>query len=429
MTLLLIVLMLGVSAFFSASEIAFVTANRLKAEVRAHREGMVGRVVREFIRDPGRFLTTTLVGNNVALVLYSMLVALYLEPPLASLFTGWFGPEGPIELLVLGTQTLIAALVVLIFGEIIPKSLAREPADGVVFAVALPLKLTYWLFLPIIALAGWISRRLALALGVPTDTFQQFLRRDYEAVVRESREAGSLDLDEEESTILTNVFEFQATRVKDVMVPRTAIEGVPEGAALDLVRERFIETGFSRLVVYRDNVDHIVGMVKAHDLFVQPDTLAAITREVPFIPEAKRAKDLLAEMLQSGSPLAVVIDEYGGTAGLVTVEDLLEELFGEIRDEYDEPEVEARRVDDGVYIVGGRAETHLLNEEFGLSLPVEDGFETIAGLMLDRLGTIPEVGQELVVGRYRLAVLDASAHRIEQVRVTLLPPEEAGRQE
>jgi putative hemolysin len=420
-TLLLILLALALSAFFSGSEIAFVTANRLKAEVRAHREGMVGRLVREFIREPSKFLTTTLVGNNVALVVYSLLMALYLEPPLTSAFVGWLGSEAPLELLVLVSQTIIASVIVLLFGEILPKSLAREPADWVIFGVAVPLKLTYWLFLPIIALAGWMSQGLARAFGVHGSSFQQFLRRDYEAVVRESRESGSLDLDEEESTILSNVFEFQATRIKDVMVPRTAIEAVPEDAPMEEIRQRFVASGYSRLLVYRDNIDNVTGVVKAHDLFEQPESLSEIVRSVPVVPEAKRAKDLLYEMLAKGSPMAVVVDEYGGTAGVVTVEDLLEELFGEIRDEYDEPDG-VEELPSGVYVVEGRAEIHVLNEEYGLRLPDEEGYETVAGLLLNRLTTIPKPQQEVEVDGYRLTVLEASASRVERVQITPVAP-------
>lgn len=416
MEILLIVLMIVLSAFFSGSEIAFVTANRLKAEVRAHREGAVGRLVREFIREPARFLTTTLVGNNIALVLYSALMALYLDPPLRAFAHGVLGPEGAVEGLVLVLQTLVASTVILIFGEIIPKSLFREPADRVVFAAAVPLKLTYWLFLPIIKVAGWTSSLLVRLMGVEAQTFQQFLRSDYEAVVRESRESGTLDLDEEESEILSNMFELRSLRVKDSMVPRTDIEAIEEGAALAAARARFVETGFSRLPVYRESVDHVVGVVVAHDLFQRPERLADIVRDVPFVPEAKGAKDLLYEFLATGTSMAIVIDEYGGTAGLITVEDLLEELFGDIRDEFDEAEVTARQLNDSTFLLSGRAEVHTLNEDFGLALP-EGDYDTIAGLLLDRLTTFPKEREEFELEGYRVTILKAAANRIETVKL------------
>lgn len=423
MELLLIVLMIVLSAFFSGSEIAFVTANRLKAEVRAHREGFAGGLVREFIREPARFLTTTLVGNNVALVVYSALMALYLDPPLTALAHGWLGPETPVEGLVLILQTLIASTVILIFGEIIPKSLFREPADRVVFAAAVPLKITYWLFLPIIKVAGWTSALLVRLTGVKAQTFQQFLRSDYEAVVRESRESGTLDLDEEESEILSNMFELRSLRVKDSMVPRTDVEGVEESATLAEVRARFVETGFSRLPVYRENIDHIVGVVVAHDLFQRPKRLADIVRGVPFVPEAKGAKDLLYEFLATGTSMAIVVDEYGGTAGLISVEDLLEELFGDIRDEYDVAETMVRQLNETTLLVSGRAEIYTLNEDFGLNLP-EGDYDTLAGLLLDRLTTFPKEREEFELEGYRVTILKASANRIEAVKLVRSGPPE-----
>jgi CBS domain containing-hemolysin-like protein len=421
MTIALIVLMLVLSAFFSGSEIAFVTANRLKAEVRAHREGFVGGVVREFIREPAKFLTTTLVGNNVALVLYSTLMALALDEPLREFSHGLLGPETPVEGLVLALQTVIASTVVLLFGEILPKSLFREPADRVVFACALPLKLTYWLFLPVIKIAGWLSQVLVRLTGVEAQSFQQFLRSDYEAVVRESRETGTLDLDEEESELLSNVFELRNLRVKDSMVPRTDVEGVDEGATLAEVYARFVETGFSRLPVYRDNVDRVVGVIVAHDLFQRPERLADIVRNVPFVPEAKRAKDLLYEFLASGTSMAIVIDEYGGTAGLVTVEDLLEELFGDIRDEFDEAVEEVRQINEYTFLVSGRTEVHTLNADYGLDLP-EGDYDTVAGLLLDRLSSIPKEREEFTLDGYRVTILKASAHRIDTVRIVRESP-------
>ncbi|MEP0547025.1 MAG: hemolysin family protein [Rhodothermales bacterium] len=421
MTIALIVLMIVLSAFFSGSEIAFVTANRLRAEVRAHREGFVGNVVREFIREPARFLTTTLVGNNVALVLYSALMALYLDPLLRSSLLGLLGPETPVEGLVLILQTIIASTVILIFGEIIPKSLFREPADQVVFACAVPLKVTYWLFLPIIKVAGWTSSLLVRLTGVEAQTFQQFLRSDYEAVVRESRESGTLDLDEEESEILSNVFELRHLRVKDSMVPRTDVEGIEEGATMAEAQARFVETGFSRLPVYRENIDRIVGVVVAHDLFLRPAKLSDITRDVPFVPESKRAKDLLYEFLAKGTSMAVVIDEYGGTAGLISVEDLLEELFGDIRDEFDEEEEGVRRVDEHTLLVSGRTEVHTLVEDYGLTLD-EGDYDTIAGLLLDRLSSIPQEREEFELDGYRFTILKATANRIDTLRIVRETP-------
>lgn len=418
MGLALILLMLVLSAFFSGSEIAFVTANRLKTEVRARQSGWLGRVVQEFMADPGTFLTTTLVGNNVALVVYSTLMSLYLEAPLAAFFEDTVG-LGDSAAAVLVTQTIVAALVVLVVGEVLPKSLLRQPPGRVVFALAGPLKVTYYVFWPVIKLAGWVSGLFVRLVGGEQDTFQQFLRRDFELAIRESRETGTLDLDEEESEILSNVFELRSLRVKDSMVPRTEIYAVEEAASLEDVRQTFIATGFSRLPVYRENIDKIVGVVLAHDLFHAPDSLAAILRPARVVPESKPARDLLFDFLKGGATLAVAVDEYGGTAGIVTLEDLLEELFGDIRDEHDAAAAPVRQIEDGVWLVHGRVELEDLEAETGLVLP-EGDYDTVAGYLLSHVGSVPAERDVVDLDGLRFSVLKATPSRIEAVRIRKL---------
>lgn len=414
----LIVLMLGLSAFFSGSEIAFVTANRLKTEVRARQSGWVGRIVQEFISDPGTFLTTTLVGNNIALIVYSTLMSVLLEPGLTSFFgdvLGFTSTGG----WVLFSQTIIAALIVLVIGEVIPKSLLREPSGTVLLALAVPLKLTYYAFWLIIKAAGWTSGLLVKLVGTESDTLQQFIRRDFELVIRESRATGAIDLDEEESEILTNVFELRTLRVKDSMVPRTEIRAVEEGATLSEVRDVFVETGFSRLPVYKENIDRITGVVLAHDLFHAPESLSSILRPVRVVPESKLAKDLLFDYLSTGTTLAVAVDEYGGTAGIVTLEDLLEELFGDIRDEHDKEMAPIQKVDENTYILQGRVELKDLADETGIVLP-EGDYDTVGGYLLDQLGSVPNERESCDLNDLRFTVLKAAANRIELVRMTRL---------
>ncbi len=416
--LALILLMLVLSAFFSGSEIAFVTANRLKTEVRARQSGWLGRVVQEFMADPGTFLTTTLVGNNIALVVYSTLMSLYLEAPVTGFFEGTLGLEDP-TIWVLITQTVIAALVVLIVGEVLPKSLLRQPPGRVLLALAGPLRVTYWVLWIPIKLAGWVSGLFVRVAGGQADTFKQFLRRDFELVIRESRETGAIDLDEEESEILSNVFELRSLRVKDSMVPRTEIRAVEENASLEDVRQTFIETGFSRLPVYRENIDKIVGVVLAHDLFHAPGSLASILRPARVVPDSKPARDLLFDFLHGGATLAVAVDEYGGTAGIVTLEDLLEELFGDIRDEHDAAAAPVREIEDGVWLVHGRVELEDLASETGITLP-EGDYDTVAGYLLSHAGSVPAERDVFELEGLRFTVLKASANRIEAVRIRTL---------
>ena len=412
-----ILLTLALSAFFSGSEIAFVTANRLRTEVSARQAGGTGRLVQGFLADPQTLLTTTLVGNNIALVVYSTLMSVALEPPLAAFFTA-LGADDPTGL-VLTSQTILAALLVLVVGEVIPKSLLREPPSRVLLALAVPLRATYVLFWALIKLAGWTSGLLVRLAGTPADTFRQFIRRDFEILIRESRDAGALDLDEEESEILTNVFELRSLKVKDSLVPRTEVRAVDETATLDEVRAAFMETGFSRMPVYRESIDRVVGVVLAHDLFHAPGSLEEIVRPARAVPETKPARDLLFDFLTGGSTLAVVVDEYGGTAGIVTLEDLLEELFGDIRDEHDAAAAPIRRVDDRTFVLHGRVELDDLAAETEIALP-EGDYDTLAGYLLAQIGSVPDEADTHDLDGFRFTILKASPSRIEVVRMMRL---------
>jgi CBS domain containing-hemolysin-like protein len=299
---------------------------------------------------------------------------------------------------------LIVALAAVAAAQVVPKALLREPPARVVVALAVPVKLLMWALLAFTLLA----RRIAGAGA---------LRREFDLALRD--EAGPADLDEEEVEMLENVIELRTLRVHDSMVPRTEIRAVEEGADVETVRRVFVESGHSRLPVYRESLDRIVGVVLAHDLFHDPDSLATITREVPFVPESRPSRDLLFELLRGGVTMAVVLDEFGGTAGIVTVEDLLEELFGDIRDEHDPAEAMLRRIDDRTFLAAGRATLEEVEEEFGLVIPAGD-YDTVGGYLLDRVGTIPEARQSFVFDGLRLTVLDATANRIGTVRVERL---------
>ncbi len=419
MTFAIILLMLVLSAFFSGSEIAFVVANRLRVEVLTRRRGVVGRIVREFMQDPSAFLTTTLVGNNIALVVFSTLTAFYLEDPLDRLWVAAGLGSSGIELAVLITQTAAASILVLVFGEILPKSVMRETANRAVFLLAIPLRISYYLLLPLVKTAAGAATCMMRLFRIETDSFVGFMRRDFEAIIEESRESGELDLDEEETEMLSNVFAMNAIRVKESMAPRTEIEAVEEHTPVDELLHRFLETGHSKLPVYQKNIDHIVGMVFAYDLFHGPKTMEEIMRPAQFVPEAKRSKELLREFLETNTSVAIVIDEYGGTAGLVTLEDLLEELFGDIQDEFDSEKEALRQIGENKYIAAGRAEIDELSDRFGIVLP-EGDYETLAGYLLDRIGSIPTQHEHFAFDGYQFDILKAEVNRIELVRLTKL---------
>lgn len=409
MALSVIISTLFLSAFFSGTEIAFVAANRLRVEVRARRRGVLGHLVTFFFESPTRLLTTTLVGNNIALVIFSTVMALVLAEPLSRYVSG----ESP-QLIV---QTLIAAIVVLLIGEILPKTIMRETANRAVFFLAIPLAVTYIVLLPLILLVGWTSQLLLKGLGGASDQLTRFSRRSFEKMIEENVERGSLDLDAEETEMLTNVFGLHAKRAKVCMTPRTEIVSISEDTSLEKFRQLCVESGYSKIPVYRENIDTIVGIAFAYDLFESPKTLQEIVRPARFVPESKPAKELLREFRDSHRSIVIVIDEYGGTAGLITREDLLEELFGDIQDEFDTEKVTMSEIAPRTYRFSGKAEIDEINERFDLAIPTGD-FETIAGFILDHSGAIPSSNDRLVIGAFRIEILKASRNRIELVQLS-----------
>jgi putative hemolysin len=419
MEIALILVALVLSAFFSGSEIAFVAANRLRVEVFARRGGLVGRWVSEFLEQPATLLTTTLVGNNLALVIYSTLVALYLEAPLQVFFGELLGLPGAADVLALAAQTIVASVVVLLIGEVLPKSIMREVANRAVFWLAFPLRMTYYLLLPMILISRWTASALMKAVRIDSNSFSEFIRRDFELLIEESKRTGELDLDEEESTLVSNVFAMGTIKVRESMMPRTNMIALEESASLEDAQELFVSTGHSKIPIYRDNIDNIVGIAFAYDLFSNPDSLKSMLRPATFVPETKLSKELLKEFLETNTSIAIVIDEYGGTAGLVTSEDLLEEIFGDIRDEFDVEENMLRILSEDAVIASGRLEVDDLAEESNIELPDGD-FETVAGYLLERLGTIPKVRDEFELDGYRFVVLRATASRIDLVRISRL---------
>lgn len=419
MEIALILATLFLSAFFSGSEIAFVAANRLRVEVFARRGGLVGRWVSEFLEQPATLLTTTLVGNNLALVIYSTLVALYLEAPLQVFFGELLGLPGAADVLALAAQTIVASVVVLLIGEVLPKSIMREVANRAVFWLAFPLRMTYYLLLPLILISRWTASALMKAVRIDSNSFSEFIRRDFELLIEESKRTGELDLDEEESTLVSNVFAMGTIKVRESMMPRTNMIALEESASLEDAQELFVSTGHSKIPIYRDNIDNIVGIAFAYDLFSKPESLKAMLRPATFVPETKLSKELLKEFLETNTSIAIVIDEYGGTAGLVTSEDLLEEIFGDIRDEFDVEENMLRILSEDAVIASGRLDVDELAEESTIELPDGD-FETVAGYLLERLGTIPKVRDEFELDGYRFVVLRATANRIDLVRISRL---------
>lgn len=422
MEFIIIVVTIFASAFFSGSEIAFVSANRLKLEIESRKGSLVSRSLAFFNEKPETFLTTTLVGNNIINVLYATLMAIFLIEPVRSIYTTWMGVE-PSTAIILLIQTIVASLVIMIFGEIIPKAIFRIQADFMVKVVAVPLRVLNVILRPLISVANSSSGILVRLLNTGSERSDKIFRRqDVEMILKELRDTGGgQDLDQEDSQILHNVLELSNKRVKETMVPRTEMIAVDQNAAIDEIQRIFIASGFSKLPVFQDNIDDITGVVFAYDLFHSPKSIADIIRPVKLIPSSKKSKDLLAEFRQSNSSVAIVIDEYGGTAGMVTIEDLIEEVVGDIQDEYDTEDEFIKRLDANTFILSGNVDLDELHEKYPeVDLKnSEDDFETVAGYIINHIGRIPKVNEELFIEGDKFIISKATPNRLDTVKLKL----------
>ncbi len=412
------------SGFFSGSEIAFVSANRLKLEIEARKDTFLAKSLAYFLHKPETFLTTTLVGNNIVNVLYATLMAIFLYTPVQQGYEVIVGSV-PSAAMILLIQTVIAAVVIMIFGEILPKAFYRIQAEFMVKMVSVPMRLTNWLLKPLIGISNSSSNILVKLLKVGNERGERvFRRQDVEMIFKELADSGGgEDFDREDSEILQNVLELSNKRVKETMIPRTEIIAVEKKSTIEEVKNTFITSGHSKLPVFQETIDDIIGVVFAHDLFHHPESLGEIMRPVKLIPSSKKSKDLLTEFRQSNISVAIVIDEYGGTAGMVTIEDLIEEVVGDIQDEYDTEETIIKRVAPEMYVVSANVEIEDLlmkYPEIGLSdQEGHDKFETLAGYIINHLGRIPKVNEEIVIGRHKFIISKATPNRLEMVKLIL----------
>lgn len=419
---LLIVLTIILSAFFSGSEIAFVSANRLKLEIESRKTSWTGSIVNSFVRKPETFLTTTLVGNNIVNVVYATLMTIYLVAPVTRIYESWLGST-PSSVVLLIIQTVIAAVVIMLFGEILPKALFRIHADWWMKIIAVPQQICNWLFRPLIYLADKSSDLIIKLINPEIDrSGRVFRRQDVELIFQELRDSGGEDLDKEDSEILHNVLELSNKRVKESMIPRTDIVAVEKATSLDDTLKLFISSGYSKLPVYQESIDDIIGVIFAYDLFSNPQDLTEIMRPIKLVPSSQKSKDLLSEFRKSNVSVAVVIDEYGGTAGMITIEDLLEEVVGDIQDEYDKEDYFVKKLSDNTYILSGGLEIEDLLTKFPeIELPEESSeYETVAGYIINALGRIPKVNEELLIDGNKVIISKATPSRIETVKLVVM---------
>lgn len=409
------------SAFFSGMEIAFVSSNKVRAEIEMSRGGIINGLLNIFYGNREMFISTLLIGNNIANIVYSMAMARLLTIPLQQWITN--------EALLLLVQTIIATLIILLFGEFIPKSVFRINPNASLRTASIPLFMIYCLLYPISLFTEWISASLMKLFGIKmsstrvrlitVDELDAYLQENIDKHEDENKTV------EREVKIFENALDFGDTRLRDCMVPRNEIVAVDvEDTTRDDLVKLFSRSGLSKIVVYKENIDDVIGFIQVSELFVTDVDWKTRLKPVIFAPESLLARKMMQRLMGEKRSMAIVIDEFGGTSGMVTLEDLVEEIFGEIEDEHDRNRLTARQINESSYEFSGRMEIEEINERFHLDIPESDDYQTLAGYLLAENEAIPNVGDVLELPPYRFTVERQSAARIELVRVDVIQNEE-----
>lgn len=412
-TLVYILISLLFSAFFSGMEIAFVSSNKLRFELDKTDKSLSSRILDIFYRNPSRFITTMLVGNNIALVVYGLQMAILLEPYIARFVSS--------EALIVLLQSVISTLLILVTGEFIPKMIFKINPNFSLRLFAFPLFVIYIVLYPLSTFSSLLSFVLLKLAGIKNlqhSTDRALGKVDLDYFIQQSIEDAPQNSNmDKEVKIFQNALDFSNVRLRDCIVPRTEIVACDTDATLDELKNKFIETGLSKIIVYKENIDDIIGYIHSSELFAHPGNWTDVVRPVPIVPETMAANRLMKVLMGNKKSMAVVVDEFGGTAGIVTLEDLVEEIFGEIEDEHDTRSYVARKVSENEYILSGRMEIDTLNEKFGLELPESDNYVTIAGFILYYLEKFPKLNETVEIGRFSFKILKMTATKIELVRM------------
>jgi putative hemolysin len=402
------------SAFFSGMEIAFVSANKLHIELEKKRKGFIPNILKKLTKNSSKFITTMLVGNNISLVLYSYFMG--------KVIVEYYGINSIL------IQTVISTILILVTAEFLPKAIFRVYANETLKVFALP---AYFFYILLYVFSFFIN-------GI-SDFFLKFIFRtdkDAQQTVFSKEELGNYiteqlefgnDSEEEidsEIQIFQNALEFQKVKAREIMVPRTEILAIEIHEKVSKLSESFINSGFSKILVYKTSLDDIIGHVNAFELFKKPKTIKSILLPVEIVPESMMINDVLNSLMKKRKSIAIVVDEYGGTSGMITVEDVVEELFGEIEDEHDVQDLTDERITETEFKFSARLEIDYLNEEYNLNIPKEEAYETLGGFIIDHTENIPEKGEVLEILGYEITILGVSSSKIEEIRLKILDREQ-----
>ena len=408
--------MILLSGIFSGSEIAFVQSSKVRMAIDATRGGWIDKIIRRFSDNEDMFISTLLVGNNTVLVIYGITISILINPTLER----WFDHN---EALVLVCNTLFSTMIILLAGEFLPKATFRINPNLTIRILALPLYLFYLCLYPVSWLVSGISSLLKKIFGIrdaeeeksapiTVEQLDDYIEENIDSV-------GSIHDVENEVKIFRNAIDFKDMQIGDCMIPRNEIVAVSvDNVSLEELKQRFIETGLSKIVVFKEDIDDVIGYIHISELFNTDGDWKKCLKKVIFTPETMLANKMMRRMIAEKRSLVIVVDEFGGTAGLVTLEDLVEEIFGDIEDEHDHNNSWGKELDSGLYSFSGRAEISMINEEYDLDLKESDEYHTIAGFLLDNLGQMPEQGKVYKIGRYEFKVVKMTENRILEIEVS-----------
>ncbi len=409
--LILIITTLAFSAFFSGIEIAFISANRLKIALDQNQGGIRANILSKFAKNPSQFIGTMLLGNNVAIVIYGMLMAFSLEP-----FIGRFTSN---DILILFIQTIISTLLVLFFAEFLPKAIFRINPNRIISFFAIPLRIITIILYPLTFITVGLAN-LILKVFIKGDSnvneIIAFEKTDLDSYLEESlnKTENKEELDHEVK-IFHNALNFSEVIARDCMIPRNEVIAFELEDEINDLLNTFIETGLSKILIYRNNIDNIIGYIHSYDMFKNPENIKTALLPVSIVPESITANNILEELIQKNRSIAIVVDEYGGTAGMVTMEDVIEEIFGEIIDEHDLGDVSHRQLTESKFEFSGRTEIDFINDNYNLSIPENEEYETLAGYIIKQTAEIPKQGDIIYVDGFEIIILEVSQAKIEHV--------------
>ncbi len=415
MTYLYILIALIFSGFFSGTEIAFLSSDKLRLEIDRSKGGIRAKILSHFYASPDRFITTMLLGNNVALVIYGLLIAEVLDPVLGQINS---------DVLILFLQSLIGTIFILFMGEFIPKTIFKSNANEALELLSIPLLLTYLILFPFVYVIGFLTKGVLLLFGQKdlAPIVQPLSTLDLEHYLESNQPVGKDGEVETEVKIIQKAISFPSLQVRECLIPRNEIVAVDINTEKSKLEELFTQTGYSKIIVYKESIDDIIGYIHSSEMFKDNDWQKQIVPAV-FVPGSMFASKLMTQLMQKKKSIAVVIDELGGTAGMATLEDIVEEIFGNIEDEHDKQELTCEQLDERSFLFSGRLEIDDVNEEYNLNLPEDEDFMTIAGYILNSYPSIPEQGETIEIDQFKFEIVSSTATKIVLVKMTVMEQE------